>query len=117
MCMYHSWGSQNAWLRQITARNYLYLHPDTGARYGIGDEDWVDVTSHHGSITVQATFASNMQPDTVWPWHAIGHRRRPWRLARDATDGHTGYLRNTLIADNTPHAPNTNPPPHPSPAA
>src|SRR3546814_8367614 len=25
MFMYHSWGSQNAWLRQITARTYLYL--------------------------------------------------------------------------------------------
>src|SRR5690606_10074379 len=27
MFMYHAWGSQNAWLRQITARNFLYLHP------------------------------------------------------------------------------------------
>src|SRR3546814_8628282 len=48
MFMYHSWGSQNAWLRQITARNYLYLHPGTGARHGIADEDWITVTSHHG---------------------------------------------------------------------
>ena len=23
--MYHSWGSQNAWLRQITNLNYLYI--------------------------------------------------------------------------------------------
>ena len=23
--MYHSWGSQNAWLRQITNKNYLYI--------------------------------------------------------------------------------------------
>ena len=35
MFMYHAWGSQNAWLRQIATRNFLYLHPDTGARFGI----------------------------------------------------------------------------------
>ena len=58
MFMYHAWGSQNAWLRQITARNWLYLHPDTGARYGIADEDWIEVSSHHGTITVQAKFVA-----------------------------------------------------------
>ena len=26
MPMYHSWGSQNAWLRQILARNFLYMN-------------------------------------------------------------------------------------------
>src|SRR3546814_10012261 len=32
MHMYHSWGSQNAWLRHITARNRLFVHPETAAR-------------------------------------------------------------------------------------
>jgi Fe-S-cluster-containing hydrogenase component 2 len=27
MAMYHSWDSQNAWLRQIHAHNYLYVNP------------------------------------------------------------------------------------------
>ena len=102
MFMYHAWGSQNAWLRQITARNFLYLHPDTGARHGIGDEDWITVTSHHGSITVQAKFASNVQPDTVWTWNAIGKRRRAWRLAGDAPESDKGFLVNHLISDITP---------------
>jgi anaerobic selenocysteine-containing dehydrogenase len=78
MFMYHAWGSQNAWLRQIATRNWLYLHPQTGAHYGIGDEDWIEVTSHHGTITVQAKFAANVQPDTVWSWNAIGKRKRAW---------------------------------------
>jgi sulfite dehydrogenase (quinone) subunit SoeA len=102
MFMYHSWGSQNAWLRQITARNYLYLHPDTGAAHGIADEDWITVTSHHGSITVQAKFAGNVQPDTVWTWNAIGKRRGAWRLAKDAPEGEKGFLMNHLISDVTP---------------
>jgi len=102
MFMYHSWGSQNAWLRQIAARNYLYLHPDTGAKYGVADDDWITVTSHHGSITVQAKFAGNVQPDTVWSWNAIGKRRGAWRLAKDAPEGDKGFLMNHLISDITP---------------
>lgn len=102
MFMYHSWGSQNAWLRQITARNYLYLHPRTGTAYGIADEDWIEVTSHHGTITAQAKFAANVQPDTVWTWNAIGKRKGAWRLAKDAPEGEQGFLLNHLISDVTP---------------
>src|SRR5690606_32242938 len=102
MFMYHAWGSQNAWLRQIAARNFLYLHPDTGARYGIADEDWIEVSSHHGTIRVQAKFASNVQPDTVWTWNAIGKRRGAWKLARNAPEGDKGFLLNHLISEITP---------------
>jgi anaerobic selenocysteine-containing dehydrogenase len=102
MFMYHAWGSQNAWLRQIATHNYLYLHPDTGARYGIADDDWVTVQSHHGTITVQARFAANTQPDTVWTWNAIGKRKGAWRLARDAPEARKGFLLNHLISDITP---------------
>jgi len=102
MFMYHAWGSQNAWLRQIATRNWLYLHPDTGARFGIADEDWVTVESHHGTITVQARFAMNTQPDTVWTWNAIGKRKGAWRLAKDAPEGRKGFLLNHLISDITP---------------
>jgi anaerobic selenocysteine-containing dehydrogenase len=102
MFMYHAWGSQNAWLRQIAARNVLYMHPDTGAKHGIADEDWIEVSSHNGTITVQAKFAGNVQPDTVWTWNAIGKRRRAWRLAKDAPEGEQGFLLNHLISDVTP---------------
>ncbi len=102
MFMYHAWGSQNAWLRQITARNWLYLHPDTGARYGIADEDWIEVSSHHGTITVQAKFAANVQADTVWTWNAIGKRKGAWKLASNAPEAEKGFLLNHLISDITP---------------
>jgi anaerobic selenocysteine-containing dehydrogenase len=102
MFMYHAWGSQNAWLRQITARNWLYLHPHTGAKYGIADADWIEVSSHHGTITAQAKFAGNVQPDTVWTWNAIGKRRGAWKLAKDAPEGEKGFLLNHLISDLTP---------------
>jgi sulfite dehydrogenase (quinone) subunit SoeA len=100
--MYHSWGSQNAWLRQITARNYLYLHPDTANKYHIADLDWVHVDSHQGRITVQCKFATNMQPDTVWTWNAIGKRKGAWALAKNAPESSKGFLMNHLISDITP---------------
>jgi anaerobic selenocysteine-containing dehydrogenase len=100
--MYHAWGSQNAWLRQIAARNYLYLHPDTAARFGITDFDWVEVQSHHGRITVQAKTAGNVQPDTVWTWNAIGKRQGAWKLAANAPESQQGFLLNHLISDLTP---------------
>ena len=31
MAMYHSWDSQNAWLRQIHGYNTLFVHPSVGA--------------------------------------------------------------------------------------
>jgi anaerobic selenocysteine-containing dehydrogenase len=103
MFMYHAWGSQNAWLRQIATRNWLYLHPDTAARHGIADQDWIRVTSHIGEIQVQAKFASNMQSDTVWTWNAIGKRRGAWKLSKDAPEGMQGFLLNHLISDRTPN--------------
>lgn len=102
MYMYHAWGSQNAWLRQIQTRNALYVHPETGTKYGLNDGDWIDVDSHNGTITVQARFAGNVQPDTVWSWNAIGKRRGAWRLAKDAPEGTKGFLLNHLISDVTP---------------
>lgn len=102
MFMYHAWGSQNAWLRQIATRNHLYLHPQTAAQYGIADMDWIDITSHNGTVTAQVAFASNVQPDTVWTWNAIGKRKGAWRLAKDAPEGEKGFLLNHLISDITP---------------
>ncbi|PKM09341.1 MAG: formate dehydrogenase [Gammaproteobacteria bacterium HGW-Gammaproteobacteria-4] len=102
MFMYHAWGSQNAWLRQIATRNYLYLHPDTAARFGVGDNDWVALSSPHSRIVVPVRLAANVQPDTVWTWNAIGKRRGAWRLDRDAPESAQGFLLNHLIDDRLP---------------
>jgi len=100
--MYHAWGSQNAWLRQIATRNFLYLHPATARDHGVADGDWVRLDSHHDSITVPVRIATNMQPDTVWTWNAIGKRRGAWKLSPDAPEGTKGFLLNPLISDLTP---------------
>ena len=102
MFMYHSWGSQNAWLRQIAARNFLYLHPDTAAARGIADGDWVWVESAHGRIRVPAKYHAGTARGTVWTWNAIGKRKGAWKLAADAPEYTKGFLLNHVIDDLLP---------------
>ena len=48
MAMYHSWGSQNAWLRQIHGKNYLYLPTKIWEAEGFAEGDYARVTSPTG---------------------------------------------------------------------
>jgi len=102
MAMYHSWGSQNAWLRQIHGENRLFIHRATAEPLGISDDDWVTVTSRHGSITVQAKLMEGVNRDTVWTWNAIGKRSGAWNLDPAAREATHGFLVNHLIAELLP---------------
>ncbi|HYH23357.1 MAG TPA: molybdopterin oxidoreductase family protein [Azospirillum sp.] len=102
MIMYHSWGSQNAWLRQILGRNKLYVNSATGAKLGLVEGDWVWVESHHGRIKVQTKFMEGLNPNTVWTWNAIGKRAGSWNLAPDAPEAKKGFLLNHLISELLP---------------
>ncbi|WP_425477577.1 molybdopterin dinucleotide binding domain-containing protein [Alkalisalibacterium limincola] len=102
MFMYHSWGSQNAWLRQIATKNTLFVHPDTAALYGVADGGMADIRSHLGTMTVPVKTSASVHPDTVWTWNAIGKRRGAWRLDPGAPEGREGFLLNHLISDVTP---------------
>ncbi|HWU52910.1 MAG TPA: molybdopterin oxidoreductase family protein, partial [Tahibacter sp.] len=102
MFMYHSWGSQNAWLRQITARNFLYLHPQTAQALSLRDDDWVWVESMHGRIRVPVRCHNGTEPGTVWTWNAIGKRRGAWKLAADAPESQRGFLLNHVISELLP---------------
>jgi anaerobic selenocysteine-containing dehydrogenase len=99
MFMYHAWGSQNRWLRQIAARNALYVHPDTARDHGIADGDWVWLYSPRGRIRVEARTHRATARGTVWTWNAIGKRRGAWKLAPGAPEFHDGFLLNHLIDD------------------
>jgi anaerobic selenocysteine-containing dehydrogenase len=102
MAMYHSWGSQNNWLRQILGRNWLYMHKARAAKLAISDGDWVTVTSHHGVIKCQAKLMDGQNEDTVWTWNAIGKRKGAWALDANAPEGKKGFLLNHLISDLLP---------------
>jgi anaerobic selenocysteine-containing dehydrogenase len=100
--MYHSWGSQNAWLRQIHGYNRLCMHRDLAEDLGVTDDDWVEVSSHHGSIKCQVRTMTGCERNTVWTWNAIGKRRGAWNLDDDAAEGEKGFLLNHLISELLP---------------
>jgi anaerobic selenocysteine-containing dehydrogenase len=102
MAMYHSWGSQNAWLRQILSENRLYMHRDLGAKLGVGDEDWVIVESRNGRLRCKARLMEGVNPHTVWTWNAIGKRGGAWALDKEAPEAEYGFLLNHLISEYLP---------------
>ena len=102
MAMYHSWGSQNAWLRQIHGENCLHINRLTAEQRGITDGDWVRVASEHSAITVQAKLMDGVNPNTVWTWNAIGKQSGAWNLHEDAGESKRGFLLNHLIRDLLP---------------
>lgn len=100
--MYHSWGSQNAWLRQIHGSNRLYMNRGTASSLGIADDDWVHLTSHHGRITCQVKLMEGVNDRTVWTWNAIGKRAAAWNLDADSPESRLGFLLNHLISELLP---------------
>jgi anaerobic selenocysteine-containing dehydrogenase len=100
--MYHSWGSQNAWLRQIHGENLLYINRETAKALGIEDGDWVAVTSHHGRIEAPVKLMDGVEASTVWTWNAIGKRAGAWNLDPGAPEAVRGFLLNHLIAELLP---------------
>ena len=102
MAMYHSWGSQNAWLRQIHGANRLYMNRARARQLGIEDDGWVWITSRIGRVKAQVKLMEGVNPDTVWTWNAIGKRAGAWGLAPDAPEATRGFLLNHLIAELLP---------------
>jgi len=102
MDMYHSWGSQNAWLRQIKGHNVLYLPTAIWEGQGFRPGDWARVSSRAGVIEVPVAHMAALNANTVWTWNAIGKRRGAWALDKDAPEGTVGFLLNHLISELLP---------------
>ncbi|MBM1690526.1 molybdopterin oxidoreductase family protein [Sulfitobacter geojensis] len=102
MAMYHSWGSQNAWLRQLHGHNPLYLPTKLMRQNDLSDGDWARVSSPHGEITVPVMEMAALNENTVWTWNAIGKRKGAWALDKDAPEATKGFLLNHLIHELLP---------------
>ncbi|OGS98953.1 MAG: formate dehydrogenase [Gallionellales bacterium RIFCSPLOWO2_12_FULL_59_22] len=105
MAMYHSWDSQNAWLRQIHAHNYLHINTLTAQAAGIADGAWMWVESQWGKVRCMARYSEAVEPGTVWTWNAIGKAAGAWNLAPDANESQQGFLLNHLISEELPANP------------
>jgi anaerobic selenocysteine-containing dehydrogenase len=102
MAMYHSWGSQNAWLRQIHGTNPLYINRAVAEAQEIEDGDWVRVISHFGCVKAPVKLMEGVNRDTVWTWNAVGKRAGTWNLAPDSPEAKTAFLLNHVISELLP---------------
>ncbi len=102
MAMYHSWGTQNAWLRQIHGQNPLFVPTKIWEENGFAEGDWARVTSPHGEITVPVAHMAALNENTVWTWNAIGKRKGAWALDENAPEATKGFLLNHLIHELLP---------------
>jgi anaerobic selenocysteine-containing dehydrogenase len=102
MPMYHSWHSQNAWLRQILSSNRLFINRTRGRELGLKEDDWVWLSSLHGRMRVPTKLMDGVNPDTVWTWNAIGKRAGAWNLDPAAPEFRAGFLLNHLISELLP---------------
>ena len=102
MAMYHSWDSQNAWLRQIHSHNYLFVSPQTAREQQIDDGSWIWVESTWGRVRCMARYSEAVEPGTVWTWNAIGKSSGSWHLDPAADESKKGFLLNHLISDELP---------------
>ncbi|MEX0344010.1 MAG: molybdopterin oxidoreductase family protein [Rhizobiaceae bacterium] len=100
--MYHSWGSMNAWLRQIHTKNVLYVPGKICDSVGLETGNWAWVTSAHGRIKVEIARSEAVNEDTMWTWNAIGKRAGAWALDADAPEAEKGFLLNHLINELLP---------------
>jgi anaerobic selenocysteine-containing dehydrogenase len=102
MAMYHSWGSQNPWLRQIHGHNPMFIPKGLAEQHDLSDGDWIWVTSHHGKIRVPVAVMAGLNEKTIWTWNAIGKRKGAWQLDEDAPEAKKGFLLNHLIHELLP---------------
>jgi anaerobic selenocysteine-containing dehydrogenase len=102
MAMYHSWDSQNAWLRQIHTYNFLNVNAGTAREAGIEDGGWMWVESMHGKVRCLCRYSEAVEPGTVWTWNAIGKASGAWGLDGDANEAQQGFLLNHLIKEELP---------------
>jgi anaerobic selenocysteine-containing dehydrogenase len=99
MAMYHSWDSQNPWLRQIHTWNFLHVNTKTAREAGIEDGGWMWVESMHGKVRCLCRYSEAVEPGTVWTWNAIGKASGAWGLDGDANEAKQGFLLNHLISE------------------
>ncbi|MEM8597590.1 MAG: molybdopterin-dependent oxidoreductase [Pseudomonadota bacterium] len=100
--MYHAWGSQNAWLRQIHNATPLYVPRSAMAAAGLADGDWAWVISRHARILAPVRGMSAVNPRTVWTWNAIAKRAGAWGLDTGAPEAKRAAFLNPLIHELLP---------------
>ena len=78
---FHSEHRQSPSMRKIHPYPTVMIHPETAAKYGIADGDWVELENQYGSCKQKAELSIRIRKDTVSADHAW------WFPERDPNDG------------------------------
>ncbi len=102
MTHYHSWGSQNAWLRQLLNENPIFMNPRAAEANGLHDGMWVWIESRLGKMTGVLRYSDAVEPTTVWTWNAVAKQAGSWGLDPKAPEATRAILINHIIPDTLP---------------
>lgn len=102
MTHYHSWGSMNAWLRQLLNENPLFVNPALAERLHLVDGQWVWVESRLGRMTARVRLSEAVEPSTIWTWNAIAKGPGAWGLDPKAPEATRAVLVNHIVPDVSP---------------
>lgn len=67
---FHSENRQLPWMRELHKDPTIEIHPDTAAKEGIKEGDWVMIESTRGKVRQRAKLFSGMDPRVVSAQHA-----------------------------------------------
>ena len=91
---FHTENRQVPWLRELHRDPMVEIHPDTAAREGIGEGDWVIIESRRGKVRQRAKLFFGMDPRVVAAQHA-------WWFPENKDPGHGWAESNiNILTDN-----------------
>jgi len=92
MFMYHSWDSQNVWLRQIQAQNFMFMNAGQASAWPQGFRlDLGGVAQRQDRCQMKTMEAARKTPSD---WNAIGKQGGAWGLKPEASEAKKGFLLN-----------------------
>jgi len=86
----HTGMSNDPLLVELQPENFLHMHPETAAKIGVKEGEYVVVDSQNGnSRKIRAHITRGIRKDTLMTEHAFGHWSRGWSVAygRGTNDG------------------------------
>lgn len=89
--LFHSRLYRMSWLNNIEAVPMVEIHPEDGHAYGVGDGDFVRVTSPSGQITGTAVYNVQGNPGVVYIYHGNSKGDANELIGKDYVDPISGF--------------------------
>ena len=102
MAMYHSWDSQNAWLRQIHTHNFLFVNTRTALAAASPTAAGCGSSRPGAGCAACAATARRSSPARCGPGTPSARRPGAWHLDAGAKRVAPGFLLNHLIREELP---------------